>query len=97
METLGRLVAVLAGSFVATWVLLSAVRTVVVPRGDPVMLTRWVFVGMRSIFNLWGRRAKTYEQRDHSLALYAPMALVALPGTWVIFVLAGFHLDRAGV
>ena len=72
MGTFGRLVAEIGGGAVAVWVLLAAVRTVVVPRGDPVMLTRWVFVGMRSIFNLWGRRAKTYEDRDRSLAMYAP-------------------------
>lgn len=90
METFGRLVAVAGGSAIGIWVLVSAVRTVVVPRADPVLLTRWVFVAMRTIFDLWGRRAKTYEQRDHSLALYAPMALVALPGTWVICVMAGF-------
>ena len=97
METYGRLVAVLGGSAVAIWVLLSAVRTVVVPRADPVALTRWVFVGMRSVFDLWGRRAKSYEQRDHSLALYAPITLVALPGTWVILVMAAFTAINWGL
>ena len=63
MGTLGRLVAVLSGCAVGIWVLLAAVRTVVLPRGEPVLLTRWVFVGMRSVFKLFGRRAKTYEDR----------------------------------
>ena len=92
MGTFGRLVAVLGGGAVGIWVLLAAVRTVVLPRGEPVLLTRWVFVAMRSLFNLWVRRAKTYEERDRSLAMYAPMSLVALPFVWVTLVVAGFAL-----
>jgi hypothetical protein len=88
--TFGRLVAVLGGGAVGVWVLLAAVRTVVLPRGEPVLLTRWVFVAMRSLFDLWGRRAKTYEERDRSLAMYAPMSLIALPFVWVSLVVAGF-------
>jgi hypothetical protein len=72
------------------WVLISALRSMVVPRGEVVILTRWVFVSLRSLFNLWVRRATTYEQRDRALALYAPMGLVALPFTWVALVVAGF-------
>jgi hypothetical protein len=90
MGTFGRLVAVIGGGAVGVWVLLAAVRTVVLPRGEPVLLTRWVFVGMRSVFDLWGRRAKTYEDRDRSLAMYAPMSLVALPFVWVSLVVSGF-------
>src|SRR6188472_316347 len=90
MGSYGRLVAVLAGSALSLWVLIAAVRTIVVPRGDVVRLTRWVFVGVRSIFKLPLKRAKTYEQRDHALALYAPVALMILPATWVTLVLAGF-------
>jgi hypothetical protein len=83
-------VALLGGGAIGVWVLLAAVRTVVLPRGELVLLTRWVFVGMRSLFNLWGRRAKSYEQLDRSLAMYAPMSLVTLPFTWVTLVVAGF-------
>src|SRR4051794_31981371 len=86
----GRLVAVLAGSALSIWVLLAAIRTFVLPRGEGVALTRWVFVGVRAVFDLRLKRAKTYEQRDHALALYAPIALVALPFSWVTLVLAGF-------
>jgi hypothetical protein len=88
--TFGRLVAVLGGGAVGIWVLLSAIRTVVVPRGEPVSLTRWVFQAMRRVFDLWGKRAKTYEQLDHSLAMYAPMSLIALPFAWLALLVAGF-------
>ena len=39
MATIGRLVAVLAGTGLSLWVLLSAVRAVVLPRGEVVLLT----------------------------------------------------------
>ncbi|HEX4818801.1 MAG TPA: hypothetical protein VFV00_01235, partial [Acidimicrobiales bacterium] len=90
MASIGRLAAVLAGCALALWVLLSAVRAMVVPRSQLVLLTRWVFVVVRWLFRLPERRAKTFEQRDRALALYAPISLVALPFTWVTLVIAGF-------
>jgi hypothetical protein len=90
VAALGRLVAFVAGSALVLVVLLSAIRTVILPRGEPVLLTRSVFVSIRSIFNLWVRRAKTYEQRDRSFAMFSPVALVLLPGVWVALVIVGF-------
>jgi hypothetical protein len=87
---LGRLAAFIAGSALVLVVLLSAIRTVILPRGEPVLLTRTVFVSIRSIFNIWVRRAKTYEQRDRSYAMFSPIALVILPGVWVALVITGF-------
>jgi hypothetical protein len=49
-----------------------------------------VFVAVRAVFRLPEKRAKTFEQRDRALALYAPISLVALPFTWVTLVVAGF-------
>ncbi len=90
MAELGRLVAFIAGSALVLVVLLSAIRSVILPRGEPVLLTRAVFVSLRSIFNLRVRRAKTYEQRDRSFAMFSPVALVILPGVWVALVIVGF-------
>src|SRR4051794_40116134 len=92
MGTYGRLVAVLAGASIGVYVLLAAIRTIIVPRGDPVRLTRWVFVAVRAVFSLPLKRAKTYEDRDRALALYSPIALVALPFCWISLVLGGFTL-----
>jgi hypothetical protein len=36
----------------------SAVQTLVVPRATPMLLTRWVFRGVRVPFNLRGRHTK---------------------------------------
>jgi hypothetical protein len=87
---LGRVAAFIAGSALVLAVLLSAIRTVILPRGEPVLLTRTVFVSIRSIFNLWVKRAKTYEQRDRLFAMFSPVALVLLPGVWVALVIIGF-------
>ena len=57
-----------AGMVVAT--LLSAIMTLVVPRALPVMITRWVFTGIRTLFRLRGGRARSFEARDRDLALY---------------------------
>jgi len=78
------------GAALVAFTLSAAVRTVVVPRGTPVMLTRVVFVGMRRLFNLWSRRAKTYEERDRAMALYAPFSLLSLALVWLILVLSGY-------
>jgi hypothetical protein len=90
MSAIARVLAGLAGAWLVVWVLLSAVRTVVVPRGDPVLLTRAVFLSVRRICDLWVKRADTYEDRDRAMALYAPLSLMLLPGTWVALTITGF-------
>ena len=86
-------VAVLAfvvGAGLVGFVVLSAVRTVVLPRGTPVHLSRLVFLVVRRVFDAIGRRARTYEERDRSMALYVPIALMTLPVVWLTLVLAGY-------
>jgi hypothetical protein len=90
MEAIGRDLAVVAGLAVALAVLFGAIRTVVVPRGDPVLLTRALFLCTRRIVDLRLRRVDDFERRDRVLAYYAPFTLVLLPGVWVALVIAGF-------
>ena len=72
------------------WTLASAVRTVVVPRALITSLTRFHFVGLRKLFNIFARPSRSFESRDRTMSLYAPIALVTLPGLWVLMVLTGF-------
>ncbi|CAN5280999.1 hypothetical protein BH18ACT4_BH18ACT4_04080 [soil metagenome] len=90
MDGVARVVAFLAGSWLVVSVLLSALRTVVLPRADPVVLTQMVFESLRSLFNLRVSRVSTYEERDRIMAFYAPIALVVLPGVWVALAIGGF-------
>jgi hypothetical protein len=78
------------GAALVAFTLSAAVRSVVVPRATPVLLTRVVFVSMRRVFDLFGRRAKTYEERDRAMALYAPLSLLSLVFVWLVLVQAGF-------
>jgi hypothetical protein len=81
---------VLFGATVVVATALSAVSTVVVPRGVPVRLTRLVFVSVRALFEFRGRFADTYLERDRALALYAPLSLIILPAVWLSIVLGGY-------
>jgi hypothetical protein len=68
----------------------SALRTFVLPRAAAPILTRGVFIGLRTGFNAVARTARTYDGRDSVMALYAPVGLLVLPGVWMILVVAAF-------
>src|SRR3954451_12093377 len=80
----------LAGATVVVLVLLSAVRTFVLPRGVVNRLSRLVFVTSRALFNFRLRFTKTYEDRDRILAYFAPVSLLLLPAVWLMGVGIGY-------
>ena len=86
----GATAAFVAGAAVVAAVFLSAVSTVVVPRGVPVRLTRVVFRTVRRLFEMRSRFASTYEERDRAMALYAPLTLIVLPVVWLAITMVGF-------
>jgi hypothetical protein len=85
-----RIVSLLAGIVVVWIVVSSAIRTVIVPRGEVVVLTRAVFRGVRWVFGIFAREVHTFERRDRIMARYAPTALMLLPIVWASGVLVGF-------
>jgi len=87
-----QILAVVAGILVVAWVLWSAIRTVVVPRGESVRLSRWIFLVMREVFELVARTARTDESYDRIMARYAPTSLLVMPATWAFLVIGGFVL-----
>jgi hypothetical protein len=68
----------------------SAIRTVILPRGVPARLGRFVFVAMRRLFRLRAGRTSSYEKRDRAMALYAPVTLLVLLLVWITLVLFGY-------
>jgi hypothetical protein len=80
----------LLGALLVIDAVLSAARTIVVPRGEQVFSTRAVFIVIRRVFNLWLARAKSYEERDRIMGYYAPASLLALPPTWLAMVFLGY-------
>src|SRR5687767_12660782 len=76
---------------------MSAVRTVVVPRGVPVRLGRRVFRATRWLFELRVGRDASYARRDRIFALYAPITLMVLLITWLALEFVGYTLVYLGI
>jgi hypothetical protein len=70
--------------------LFSATRTFVLPRSASDRIARFVFLTMRRLFNLRTHFSSDYAGRDRVMALYAPICLLVLLGTWLALILAGF-------
>lgn len=68
----------------------SVVRTFLVPRALQAHVARAVFVGVRRLFRLRAPDSASYERRDRVMAMYAPVALLALLATWMLGVLSGY-------
>jgi ABC-type multidrug transport system fused ATPase/permease subunit len=81
-----------AGLGLVVVVIDSAVRSLVLPRGSVVALTRIIWVSTRRVFNVIADMSKTYEGRDRIMALYAPLTLLVQPVVWLTMVLAGFMM-----
>lgn len=71
-------------------VVLSAVRTMVVPRGDNDRLSRVAFRAILGAFEAIAARRRTYEGRDRIMAYYGPIALILLPAWWLILLALSF-------
>lgn len=80
------------GAAIAGATLMSAIRTVVVPRGVTVRLGRRVFLIMRALFELRVGRRAGYERRDRIMALYAPVSLLMLLVVWLGILLGAYGL-----
>jgi hypothetical protein len=85
------ILAVVAGATIVAAVMLSAVKTVILPRNAQTLITRGLF---RSVFSVLKRVAHLSPSayQESVLALIAPIALVTLPVVWVFFILNGFAL-----
>lgn len=85
-----QVLATAAGIVLVVAVLISALKTVVVPRGYASWLTRKHFRIWRWIFNRWAHERRTYAEQDRILSSYAPVALITLPAVWVTLIGIGF-------
>jgi hypothetical protein len=90
LNMVARIVAGLAGTALAASTFISAVKTVVLPRGGSQRLTRLVFVATRYLFEFQAHPKRTFAHRDRVLQLWAPLALVLLPFLWLSMVIVGF-------
>jgi hypothetical protein len=85
-----RVLAALAGLLIVWGTLTAAVKTFVLPRGINVWLTRTVFRVTGIYFGFRAKRASTYEQQDHIMAMYAPVSLFIMPIVLLTSILIGY-------
>lgn len=71
--------------------LLSAVRTMVLPRSARSAITSVTFQSARRLFGVISRPGD-FARTDRVMALFAPLTLLALAAVWLTFVLAGFTM-----
>lgn len=84
-----RAMAGVIGLIIVVGTVISAIKTFVLPRGVNVWLTRIVFRSVGAIFRFRSRNA-TYAERDQLMAMYAPVALVAMPIAMLSLILVGY-------
>lgn len=77
------------GALVALGTLGSAVRTVVVPRGEQSLLTRATIFTMRRAFDAVARRRRNWRDQETVKARFAPVTLMLFPFVWASGVIIG--------
>ena len=80
------------GLLIVVSTVLSAIETLVVPRAIPLRITRAVFLTMRALFGLRGKRATSFQERDRDMALYGPISLFTLAASWITLTGLGYVL-----
>ncbi len=71
---------------------MSAVRTVILPRSAQSTLTRITFRGVRVLFRMFAGRGRSFSWRDRVWALFAPIGLLTLVAVWLTLVTLAFTL-----
>ncbi len=80
----------LAGLALVAWTLLSAIRTVVLPRSAQSLLGRGVFRSLATVFRFIAGDRASFSWRDRVWALFGPIGLLGMAAAWVVLVLFGF-------
>ncbi len=78
------------GALAVGRVLLSGIRTFILPRGSTDRVARLAFHGTRRLFDVVAGPHKPYETRDRLMAYFGPVSLVILPGIWLVAISVGF-------
>ena len=82
----------LIGVLIVWATMLSAIRTLILPRSVQDGLVWFVFITLRRVFEWRIRRAKTYREKDRIFSFYSPVSLLLLLPFWLTTTLIGFML-----
>ena len=85
-----RVVATVGGIALVLWAVLSAMKTIVLPRAEASIVVTALFINLRRVFDVICSPKRSYAFRDRVMAYYAPTGLLLLPVTWVTMVLLGY-------
>lgn len=90
MELALRIASVAVGLVLVAAALISAVKTVVIPREATSTITRAVFAGLRRVYDLATPASMSFERRDRVLATYAPLGILGLLVAWISLTFLGY-------
>jgi len=80
------------GALLAALTLISAFKTLVLPRGSRDFLTYFAFKLTWVFFLPATRLTRSYEQRDRIMAFYAPLTLMLLPASWLFLIIVAYSM-----
>lgn len=92
MELVLRILAVVGGVLISGAAVFSAIKTVILPRAAPSLITRGAFVGTRILFRAVAPPSRSYGWQDRVLSFYAPLGLVTTLVAWLALTFIGFGL-----
>jgi hypothetical protein len=87
-----RIIVFLLGAGLAIRTVYSAIQTFVLPRAANDFISGLVFRGLRVVFDIPLKKARTFRRRDRIMALYAPIGLLLLPPVFLILLFISFTL-----
>jgi hypothetical protein len=85
-----RVLVFVLGAALVGGTMLSAIHTFVLPRASRTKLSSLVFRSVRRVFEMRVRWARSYAEQDRIMALFAPIALLMLPPTWLLLCGVGY-------
>jgi hypothetical protein len=90
VELVVRIASGLVGVLIVSSTFVSAVKTVILPRGGSSRLSRLVFVPTRTLFEFVAHPRRSFADRDRILSMWAPVGLLCLPFVWSACMTVGF-------
>jgi hypothetical protein len=85
-----RIAVAFGGMGLTAWTVLSAVRTVILPRSAQSLLSRLVFRGVGGVFRGLAALRPSFDWRDRVMAHFAPIGMLTLVAAWLALVTVGF-------
>lgn len=87
-----RWIGALAGLALVLATLGSVINTIILPRSVSSQISYLTWRGSRAAFLFLANRRARYEQKDRTLALLGPVALLAMLAVWLVLFLVGYAL-----